>query len=469
MKPLLHIVAACLLFAVSCVAHPIDPDNDFNDLEHVTYDISAGTFTSPERGFYYVEEFHSDGSYAPVSVASIQAQRRKGYTLLMLEYFMPDFLESDISDAFLHLVRENFEAVREGGAKAIVRFSYCQSQHEQKYKWDASEERVLAHIAQLKPLLQEYFDVIYVLQAGFVGVWGEWYYTSHFIMNPVSDADYLPRKHVLDALLDALPAERQVEVRTPVFKKRIYGFSLADTLTRANAHNGTIQARVGGHNDCFVASDDDYGTYVAGDDRAFWKADTRYTIMGGETCALSNYCHCEGSGDIPGALSELQTFHYSYLNIDYNGDVLNRWRSEGCFDEVNRRLGYRLELLEAWFSPKPAAGSKLRVVLRLRNSGFAAPMNRRKAYLKLRTKDGVEIAERQIGGDMRFWGPDDGDIFIDTTIGIPADASGEVGVYLWMPDDDRELRADPLYSIRLANEGTWDAKIGANLLKTMTL
>ena len=33
---------------------------------------------------------------------------------------------------------------------------------------------------QLKPVLQKNEDVIFVLQAGFVGAWGEWYYTTHF-------------------------------------------------------------------------------------------------------------------------------------------------------------------------------------------------------------------------------------------------------------------------------------------------
>ena len=45
---------------------------------------------------------------------------------------------------------------------------------------------------------------------------------------------------------------------------------------------------IGHHNDCFLASSLDRGTYV---DRAveypYLEADSKYTVVGGETCTLS--------------------------------------------------------------------------------------------------------------------------------------------------------------------------------------
>ena len=44
----------------------------------------------------------------------------------------------------------------------------------------------------------------------------------------------------------------------------------------------------GHHNDCFLASSDDFGTY---DDKSveypYMQDDTKYAVMGGETCAVS--------------------------------------------------------------------------------------------------------------------------------------------------------------------------------------
>ena len=39
---------------------------------------------------------------------------------------------------------------------------------------------------QLAPILQSNSDVILTVQAGFIGLWGEWYYTTHYGMPPLS-------------------------------------------------------------------------------------------------------------------------------------------------------------------------------------------------------------------------------------------------------------------------------------------
>ena len=50
----------------------------------------------------------------------------------------------------------------------------------------------------------------------------------------------------------------------------------------------TTARPAGHHNDCFLASSTDFGTY---DDKSveypYLKDDTKYTVMGGETCAVS--------------------------------------------------------------------------------------------------------------------------------------------------------------------------------------
>ena len=55
---------------------------------------------------------------------------------------------------------------------------------------------------------QDHEDVISVVQAGFIGVWGEWYYTTHF-GNPnnggPNDHDWANRIKVVNALLTAVP------------------------------------------------------------------------------------------------------------------------------------------------------------------------------------------------------------------------------------------------------------------------
>lgn len=61
--------------------------------------------------------------------------------------------------------------------------------------------------------------------------------------------------------------------------------------------------------------------------------------MGGETCAIN-----PPRSNCATALSEMKRFHWSYLNIDYNQDVINGFVREGCFVTIQNGLGYRFEL-----------------------------------------------------------------------------------------------------------------------------
>ncbi len=86
----------------------------------------------------------------------------------------------------------------------------------------------------------------------------------------------------------------------------------------------------------------DYGTYLDNDiegDKNYLNLDNRFVPQGGETCCDCGYAGCENS------LEDLARMHWSVLNKDYHPDVLKRWISEGCMDEIKRRLGYRFELI----------------------------------------------------------------------------------------------------------------------------
>jgi hypothetical protein len=463
MKHLYLISASLLVAAVSC--NDLQEDI-YKGLDSETYEESTAVIPNPERGFYSTTEVH-DASKAAISQAKVNAARTAGRTLHLLEYYLTDYVDCDIAEDYLTLVRNNFKALREYGAKALVRFAYSNGHSEKDRPWDATEQQVLRHVEQLKPILREYSDVIFTVQAGFVGSWGEWYYTDNFNMDPKTEEQYAPRKHLLEALLDALPENRQIEVRTPTFKMKIFGFSLADTLTAAEAHNGSIKARIAGHNDCFLASENDTGTYHSKTEKEYWKAETRYTIMGGETCAdTTPFCNCEDS-IVPGAVSTMEAYHFSYLHISYHPQVISRWKKENCFDQIDRRLGYRLVLKEGHFTPTAKAGEDYRIVLEMENVGFAAPMNPRDAEFVLCGKDGKVAKTWPLNSDPRTW--HSGPFTIDQTVKLPEGISGEYKLFLNLPDPETTLRNNPYFSIQLANNGLWDEKTGFNSLKSITI
>lgn len=260
-----------LILLSSCNDRISDKDLDSQDEDEsplsVSYIESDEIIGNPERGFYKHHSF-SSSNVNVLNPKVIEHQRKNGTSLLLNIYYLNDFRDRPISGEFLARIKTNMEALREGGSKCVLRFAYSSDINDEPY--DASEELVLQHIEQLRPLLSEYSDVIYVMEAGFVGVWGEWYYTSNFNMRPTALADFAPRKNVVMALLSALPENRMVCVRTPNFKLKMFDIGYADTITMDTAYNGSHLSRIAGHNDCFLADSNDMGTFSGKAERTFW-------------------------------------------------------------------------------------------------------------------------------------------------------------------------------------------------------
>ena len=460
-------VRIIFLLALVALASCKKEDPLFKGLDKVNYTSSDENFPNPERGFYSPVYVHS-ASARTISQVALDSNRKMGYSLFLLEFHLTDYVNTDIADEYLQLIRNDFAALRSSGAKCILRFAYSDGRTEEDKPWDATEEWVMRHIAQLKPLLQENYDVIMVLQAGFIGSWGEWYYTENF--GARSKEDYAARKRVVDALLDALPESRQISLRIPAYKMNMYGYSATDTLTRAEAHKTTPKARLGGHNDCYLADANDTGTFTGQSTKDYWAAESAYTIMGGETCGTSAYAHCEkfkGYDGAHGVVADMAIYHYTYLNIGYHPTVIQWWKKEGCFEQLQRRLGYRYSLVSAGFTEKPKAGSDMRVVMKIRNEGFSPAQNPRDAELVLTGANGKVLESWPLESDPRYWMP--GTTVVDQTITLPTGISGEVQLHLNLPDPCATLHEDPRYSIRLANTNVWDENTGYNLLKSFKL
>ena len=395
----------------------------------VTYPTGAETIANPERGFMH----YADCSGAPLSATTMAGWRQDGITQVFCMFYLRDFRDRDLDDATLALLQQQFEAVRTAGMTAIVRFAYTDSEAGD----DAAPAQVLRHIAQLKPVLQANAYVIATVQAGFVGAWGEWYYTQHFgNAGQVSAEDQANRKAVVDALLDALPATRTVQLRTPGFKRTFYG-------TEPGA-----QHRVGHHNDCFLASADDFGTYTdPAVERPYLAADSAKVPVGGETCAVN-----PPRSECTSALAEMAQFHWSYLNADYQPDVLASWRTGGCMAEVQKRLGYRFVLTSGTFSNTAESVS---VRIDVRNEGFAAPYNPRLAQLILRD-DAGKLYRLPLTTDPRGWAPGT-TTTIEQDVPLPTDLpAGTYQLGLALADATPALEAVPEYAIRTANPGLWD-------------
>ena len=441
------------------------------NVDSVAYTASEAVLANPERGFYRYSATHP-GDYSPVDASTVRSYRTsQNVTLLFRYFFLDDFRDGPISAAYLQKMEADFDALRESGAKVVLRFAYTEDTDpafEPPHN-DAPKERILQHIEQVAPLLQANSDVIAVVQAGFIGIWGEWYYTDYFAdpENPsdISEAQYGDRKEVLTALLDALPEDRMGQIRTIPLKQELYdtGSGAAAALGDEMGYSGTDRARVGYHNDCFLASETDYGTYSSGQleaDKAYLAQDSRYVPVGGETCNVNPpRSSCET------ALEELERFHWSYLNSQYQPDVLAGWQASGCYGEVERRLGYRFTLQDAQATAEAQPGAGLALTVHLTNDGWAAPYNPRTAEVVLRHQDSGDRYVAALPSDPRRWFAGEA-VTLDATLALPSDLpEGTYDVLLYLPDAAPSLDRRADYAIRMANEDVWEAETGFNDLQ----
>lgn len=430
------------------------------ELTTVFYSPSDEIIVNPERGMFSHREFFSDKP-DELDLDYLDAERAEGRTLIFTVYVLNNFRDKEISKPFLNKVMRNLRSLRRCGMKAIVRF--CYSYAEADKPWDAPWNLTQRHIEQLSPILQEYSDVIAVLEAGFVGVWGEWYYTDNYIFQPQDD-QYGPRRQVLDELLKTMPKDRFVSVRYPVAKLNSYGMNYTDTISAKTAHDGSDMSRIGYHNDCFLASSDDVGTFNdVPEYRQFWLWDSRYVPMGGETCGISEFC------EVPNALKDFSGYHWSYLNKDYHQGVLEKWERENFMPEVMKKLGYRFVLEKGQFSKSPVAGGTMHVELDIANQGWAAPFNPRDVELIFVKKKGGNKYMVKLPDDPRMWlSGATHNLVADIT--LPSDMpAGEYEIFLNLPDPRETLHNKAEYSIQLANQKMWKKKQGYNYLHTATI
>jgi hypothetical protein len=209
-----------------------------------------------------------------------------------------------------------------------------------------------------------------------------------------------------------------------------------------------------------AGSYDDQGTYITTSDIDYVADESRYVIIGGETCAPTTQTECNIS------LARMALHHYTFLNEVYNPTVLTGWQINNCFTDFQKKLGYRIRLTSAQVQSSVSAGKGLYISLNLMNDGFAAPVKLRKLNLVLRntsTNAIYTLPFQSLAADVRKWQP--GSRTVNEVLTVPADVpTGTYALSLALPDGASSLASNAAYAIRFANTGTWDASSGRNNL-----
>lgn len=380
----------------------------------------------------------------------------------------------DLDETFFSGLRGTFENCRNNGCTVALRFRY--DANGKTKPEPATFEQVLKHINQIKEnrVLEDYKDLIMFVETGFVGAWGEQHsgkYTS---------LEY--KAQLLDAMLDMVPDEIPITVRTPNIFAKWAGIEMSE-IDSWISEPGSDAARIGLYNDGYMGSDSDLGTYSNREKETTW--------LGKQT--LSSYFGGEFSGNLEwakkyntylpeNAIPEMYKTHLSYINSNiynlykdyifskqYDVENVNNsvYYGETVFKFIRDHIGYRFVLRNSKLSGEVSKGGKLDLNIDIENTGFANPIRPQKAEIILEREGNYVKTEVDI--DTRQW------LSCTTSnshleMKIPGSLeSGQWNVYLRFSVGNEGIKDGYMRSVKFANNDIWNPSLGANFMGSFTV
>jgi hypothetical protein len=405
-----------------------------------SYAQSKDVISNPERGLYaYADEVdHSGGKcwwgveskYQGFLGAMDAAKGDYRSTLVYLQYDLGAYRTAPIPKSYFDCMDRDFAEAKRRGFKFILRFAYnrrklangteyddygqnqCATPHSEANACEATVAQVLTHLRQ-----QEFVDfitrnaaTICVWQAGFLGEYGEWYYTAAEI--GIQDKfDIKARLPILKQMLEMLPSPGVLQVRTPFYKE----YAIRELIAENNPSLADdVQKRVGMFDDGFYDRVNECNTYH---DKALPEPDSHWqdyemkdqkVPVGGETCSGVTPKLLE-ERTIQPVIDEFIKYHWSFFSAAKLTDGLD-WTAltKDPQNRLQTQLGYRLWLAKAAFAEAVPKGTDLKINVDINNAGMAPPFKGRAVRFVLCASDKCAGKFDAVGNadqpvDVRNW------------------------------------------------------------------
>jgi len=472
---LLSVVSA--LAAFTCLASP---------------DVSRPGLANPERGwrFEILVGLEPGEKSARRDNWPFPRYRRDGVTVTQAYCYLTKYCDTDIPESKLAALQADFDRARKEGFKFLLRFAYETDQSRMRGPY---LHNILAHIEQLTDIVRRNADVIYCLQTGWVGAWGEFHSSMSGIENE-------PEKvaQIVAATLGMLPSNRKTMMRYPLIRER--------ALKELDGYGAD---RIGLFYDATLANNVESGTfldYPEKNEKKPWD-----TLLWNKYAESGNYHYdiAKRVGRVAPVDGELfwtysrvnpardtalrailrfQEHHYTTFSLVHNFSELDKSTEPGAIDRwkvtpvtaemlkaygvdcdpdyfagapyrtaydfIRDHLGYRLVA-------KSAAVTEGVAKVLVHNYGFAAPVNPRKAaFVILRANGTDEVVWTEFDCRALEEGKD------TLVSGVIPELGASDRLALWLPDEMMPTR--PEYAIRLAGGAEFVEKDG-RLLNVLTL
>lgn len=220
-------------------------------------DTAYTALLNPSRGFIEQEDVYLSDSSTYVTASTLEWPASFNSVIQQAMIYLDTHLDgSAITATELTSLDTMFAAYRSAGMKVVVRFAYTT---ETTGTTDVNVTAMAAQIKQLGPLMTKYADIVFVIQQGFIGAWGEQYYSSNFGNDgTVTDAQWADRNTIAKDLLAIVPSGSFGQMRTPAYKQKLLN-STAVSVTSSNKFTSGVGPQIGHFDDCLFGSTTDEG------------------------------------------------------------------------------------------------------------------------------------------------------------------------------------------------------------------
>ncbi len=453
------VFAAAVVLAVAALCSACGTDGETSCLQQLDYTESTEKTDNPDQGFYrpiYVRMKEDGVSYNK----NIVTDNTRLYHLRVdISAFSANGggVDEPLTQNALQGFAETLSFLRERNKNAIVRFAY-DAGYSGKADAEPQMELLLAHAKQFCTVLNGFPATVTALEAGMFGPWGE--------MHTSAIATSENKSALIETLLTNTE-DTPVLVRTPKMIYDYLGISANDALS---AEIPSEAYRLGIYNDGYLGSSSDLGTYSDRErDVAFVSGQSEHLPYGGEVVIPDSPLH-----NIETCLPEMYQIHLSYLNVEWNYEVIDKWKNsvvtaqcnaatenykgKSAFTYIENHMGYRFVLKNATFT-YPKKADKLKINLTLENVGFGNLCKQKLAKLLFVDSAGNTIAEKSV--DV-FNG--ESELHYSVALNLQ---SGTYTVYLQLYSE--EINGRPLYALQFANHEIYDSALQANRIGTITV
>lgn len=339
---------------------------------------SADILQNPYQGFYRIVAYTLSDDPEPLDETAI---REYELPLVLVEINLCGYRTGPVSDAALGQLEGILNAWSRTDTQVMLRFLYDWHGIARSTEPEALST-ILTHMDQVAEVVNRYEASVYLMQGCFIGNWGEMH-GSYF-----EDAKSIQR--LVTRLHQVIAPSIYLSVRTPAQWRLITGLYDVPAEFPAFQEQAPITGRLGLYNDGMLGSPTDLGTYgttrrrdakdpfykgIREEELAFQNALCNYVPNGGEVVQSNRL------NDLPGAVQYLAAVHASYLNINYDKAVLEKWSRtvwkgndafSGCdgLTYVKAHLGYRYVARNATAQRQGLLRPHLTLSLTLENTGF---------------------------------------------------------------------------------------------------